>query len=139
MEIREKHRSHNIVFFDGVCNFCNGTVDRIYTNNKKRDIFYSSLQSQFAKEFLGQHGINSTDLDTVIFYTNEKLYFRTDALIKISKHLSGVYKLVSVFSIFPAFLRDGVYRLFAKNRYSFFGMKETCRIPTPEEKQYFLE
>jgi predicted DCC family thiol-disulfide oxidoreductase YuxK len=139
MEILEKHRTHSIVFFDGVCNFCNGTVDRIYSNNKERDIFYSSLQSPFAKEFLGKHGINSTDLDTVIFYTNEKLYFRTDALIKISKHLTGIYKLASVFSILPGFLRDGAYRLFAKHRYNFFGMKETCRIPTPEEKQYFLE
>ena len=75
MQTQEIHKTYDIVFFDGVCNFCNSTVDLIYSKNKKRNIFYSSLQSEFAKEFLGQHGINSTDLDTVIFYTAGEFYF----------------------------------------------------------------
>jgi predicted DCC family thiol-disulfide oxidoreductase YuxK len=133
------YKKYNIVFFDGVCNFCNSTVDIIYKRNKKRDLYYSSLQSEFAKEFLGQQGINTNDLDTVIFYSSGKFYFRSSAILQICKHLNGGYKLLSSFVIIPPFLRDGIYKWIARNRYKFFGKKETCRIPSPEEKQYFLE
>lgn len=139
MQTQEIHKTYDIVFFDGVCNFCNSTVDLIYSKNKKRNIFYSSLQSEFAKEFLGQHGINSTDLDTVIFYTAGEFYFRSSAILQIFKYLSGGYKFLSVFLVFPTFIRDAVYKWFAKNRYKFFGKDETCRIPSAEERKSFLE
>jgi predicted DCC family thiol-disulfide oxidoreductase YuxK len=139
MIVKEEHKNYNIVFFDGVCNFCNSTVDWIYKNNKKRDIYFSSLQSEFANEFLKQNGIANTDLDTVIFYTGSKFYFRSSAILRISKHLSRGYKLLTIFIVVPVFIRDGFYNWIAKNRYKFFGKKETCRIPSPEEKQYFLE
>jgi predicted DCC family thiol-disulfide oxidoreductase YuxK len=139
MSRSEKYKDHNIVFFDGVCNFCNSTVDKIWANNKKRDIYYSSLQSEFAKEFLKEKGMNATDLDTVIFYTKGKLYTRSSAVLQITKHLGGIYRFFPVFLLIPSFLRDSVYKWFAKNRYRFFGKKETCRIPTPEERNYFIE
>ncbi|MCW3102246.1 MAG: hypothetical protein JWO09_686 [Bacteroidetes bacterium] len=139
MNNMEKYKDHNIVFFDGVCNFCNSTVDKIWANNKKRNIYYSSLQSEFAKAFLKRNGIDATDLDTVIFYTKGKFYMRSSAILQIAKELNGPYRLMPAFLVVPAFLRDGVYRWFAKNRYRFFGKKETCRIPTPEEKSYFIE
>lgn len=138
MTNNKKHKDLNIVFFDGVCNFCNSTVDRVWANNKKKDIYYASLQSDFAKQFLGENGINATDLDTVIFYTNQKFYMRSSAILQIAKHLKGAYRLLPAFFIIPSFIRDGVYKWIAKNRYKFFGKKETCRIPTAEEKSYFL-
>jgi predicted DCC family thiol-disulfide oxidoreductase YuxK len=128
----------NIVFFDGVCNFCNSTVDIIYRKNSAKDIYYASLQSEFARSFLKEHSIDSTDLDTIIYYSGEKFYFRSDAILQLSKKLSGLHKLLSAFMIVPKFLRDGIYSWIAKNRYKFWGKKETCRIPTAEEKQQFL-
>jgi predicted DCC family thiol-disulfide oxidoreductase YuxK len=139
MNLSEKYKDHNIVFFDGVCNFCNSTVDKIWANNKKRDIYYSSLQSNFARQFLSEAGISSTDLDTVIFFTRQKFYTRSAAILQISRHLGGVYRILPVFFIIPAFLRDSIYKWFSRNRYRFFGKKETCRIPTAEEKVYFLD
>jgi predicted DCC family thiol-disulfide oxidoreductase YuxK len=139
MENSDQYKNHNIVFFDGVCNFCNSTVDWVYRNNKKKDIYYSSLQSEFAAKFLGQNGINTTDLDTIIFYEAGKFYFRSTAILRICKHLRGGYRFLIAFFLIPSFVRDGVYKWIAKNRYKFFGKKETCRIPSPEEKQYFLE
>jgi predicted DCC family thiol-disulfide oxidoreductase YuxK len=139
MDLEEKYKDHNIVFFDGVCNFCNTTVDRIWMNNPRRDIYYSSLQSDFAKVFLKKHGVDANDLDTVIFYSNNRIYTRSSAILEIAKHLGGIYKILPVFSIVPPFLRDAVYKLIAKNRYKFFGKKESCRIPTAEERSYFID
>lgn len=133
------HKNKNIVFFDGVCNFCNSTVDRIWMNNPKRDIYYSSLQSPFAKKFLREQGIDATDLDTVIFYSEGKVYLRSTAILQITKHLKSGYRLLPLLMIIPSFIRDNLYKWFAKNRYKFFGKKETCRIPTAEERNYFIE
>jgi predicted DCC family thiol-disulfide oxidoreductase YuxK len=128
----------NIVFFDGVCNFCNSTVDTIYKRNKKRDIHFASLQSDFARDFLSKHGISSTDLDTIIYYSEGKFYTKSSAVLQLSKKLSIPYNLLPAFLIVPRFLRDAVYSWIAKNRYRFWGKKETCRIPTEEEKAQFL-
>ncbi|MDF2436730.1 MAG: hypothetical protein K0Q95_1106 [Bacteroidota bacterium] len=136
--MQQEHKNLNIVFFDGVCNFCNTTVDTIYKRNKTKDIYYASLQSEFANSFLKEHSIDSTDLDTIIYYSGEKFYFRSDAILQLSKKLSGPHKLLPAFLVVPKFLRDGVYSWIAKNRYKFWGKKETCRIPTAEEKQQFL-
>jgi len=129
----------NIVFFDGVCNLCNSSVDLIMRKNRKKDIYFSSLQSGFAKEFLAADNIGQGDLDTIIYYTGGKFYFRSTAVLKITKKLSGGYKLLQVFLIVPRFIRDGVYRWVAKNRYRFFGKRDTCRLPTAEEKALFIE
>jgi predicted DCC family thiol-disulfide oxidoreductase YuxK len=137
--VQKDPEKYNIVFFDGVCNFCNSTVDIIYRRNKAKDIYYSSLQSEFARSFLAEHHIDSTDLDTIIYYSNNNFYFRSDAILQLSKKLSGLNKLLPAFLIVPKFLRDGVYSWIARNRYKFWGKKETCRIPTAEEKQHFLE
>jgi predicted DCC family thiol-disulfide oxidoreductase YuxK len=97
------------------------------------------LQSDFAKVFLKKHGVDANDLDTVIFYSNNRIYTRSSAILEIAKHLGGIYKILPVFSIVPPFLRDAVYKLIAKNRYKFFGKKESCRIPTAEERSYFID
>jgi len=135
--MEEPYKTYNIVFFDGVCNFCNATVDLIFRHNKKRDLYYASLQSDFAKRNLPAETLG--DLDTIIFYTNGKLYYRSTAALQIAGHLSGFYRGMRSLLLVPRFLRDGVYRLIAKNRYRLFGKKDSCRLPSPEEKKYFIE
>ena len=105
-----------IVFFDGVCNFCNSSIDTIFRKNKKKNLRYSSLQSDFAKKFLSEHRIDTKELDTIVFFSNEKFYFRSSAVLEISKELSGIYICLPVFYIVPRFIRDGIYRWVAKNR-----------------------
>ncbi len=135
--MEEKYRGYDIVFFDGVCNFCNAAIDMIYRRNKKKNLYYSSLQSDFAKRNLPPEALK--DLDTIIFYSGGKLYYRSSASLQIAKHLTGIYRLTVALLIFPRFIRDAVYKFIAKNRYKWFGKRETCRIPTDEEKNYFLE
>lgn len=135
---KERVDNRNIVFFDGVCNFCNASVDIIFKRNKKRNLFYSSLQSEFAKSFLATHSVDFSNLDTMIYFSGGVFYFRSDAALQIAKRLNGGYRLFAAFLIVPRFIRDGIYNWVAKNRYRFFGKKETCRIPNEEEKSFFL-
>ena len=128
---------NNIIFFDGECNFCNSTVNFIFRNNTKKNIFYSSLQSNFSKNFF-QNNKKDLDLSTIYFYTNGKLYDRSSAVLKLTKELKNRFKLLYIFLVVPKFLRDLVYRIIAKNRHKLYTKKVSCLIPTDSDDKYFL-
>ena len=126
-----------IVFFDGDCNLCNGSVDFLMRKDQKRKLKFASLQGETAKNFLSGEDIKN--LGSVLFFSNGKLYKKSTAALKIGKELGGLYKFLSkIFSLVPNFIRDAVYSLIAKNRYKLFGKRDSCRTPSQEERDVFL-
>jgi predicted DCC family thiol-disulfide oxidoreductase YuxK len=132
-------KAKNILFFDGVCNFCNYTVDYYVKHNNKRNIYYSSLQSEFAKVILPEELTKVEEFTTIYFYTNGKIYSQSSAILRSLYHLSFVHKLLLIFLIVPKFIRDFVYSVISKNRHKIFGKSSSCRIPNENEKELFLE
>lgn len=128
-----------VVLFDGVCNLCSGAVQFIIKHEKHKSMFFASLQSEFAKTLLADNNINSIDMSTVVFYENHKLFYKSSAALRIAGLLKFPYNLLSVFRIIPPFARDLIYNLIAKNRYRWFGKKESCMIPSLELKARFLD
>ena len=129
----------NIIFFDGVCNFCNKTVDFLYSKNNKRTIFYASLQSEFAKSFLPKEYLKKEEFNTIYYYSNGVFHSKSTAVLKALKELRGIYRMLSIFILVPPFVRNFVYDFISKRRHKFFVSLNTCRIQTEEEKIYFLE
>ncbi|MDT0641851.1 thiol-disulfide oxidoreductase DCC family protein [Zunongwangia sp. F363] len=129
-----------IVLFDGVCNLCDGAVNFIIKHDKK-DIFrFASLQSEFGKKLVAERGLDPEAIDSVILIEPSVAYYRkSSAALEISRDLSGGYSLLKNFIFLPEGFRDLVYDLIAKNRYKWFGKKESCMIPTPELKAKFLD
>lgn len=128
-----------IVFFDGVCNFCNSTVNYIWDHNPNKDIYFSSLQSDFSKAFFKEKNIDISDLNTIFFFEKNIIYEKSDAIIKISQNLDKNQKFWGkILKIIPKFLRDFGYKCFSKYRYQIFGKSESCRLPTNEEKGHFI-
>jgi predicted DCC family thiol-disulfide oxidoreductase YuxK len=67
------------------------------------------------------------------------LYTRSTAALRMLKHLGGGWSLLYGLIIIPKFIRDAVYNFVARNRYRWFGKKETCMIPTPGLEAKFLD
>lgn len=134
-------KDKKIIFFDGVCNLCNNFIDQIIQKDKKKIIYYSSLQADITKELLKPFNIEVTDktMSTIFFYENGKLYKQSTAVLKVYTNLGTGYSvLAKTLLVIPSFIRNLVYNFIAKNRYRFFGKKETCRLPTQEEKDQFI-
>lgn len=127
-----------IIIFDGVCNLCNGTVDFIVKRDKKKQFRFAALQSETGKKFLSDFQVKPNADSVVLIYQN-KIFIESDAALEIARFLSFPWKFLAVFKYFPKKFRDRIYRWIARNRYRWFGKCETCRIPTPEEKELFLE
>ena len=126
-----------IILFDGICNFCNSSVNFIIENDKNDVFRFASLQSDFTKEL--RNTINIPDeIDSIILILNGKCFTKSDAVLEISRNLNGFWKLFYAFIVIPKFIRNFFYDIIAKNRYKWFGKKEVCMIPSEEIKSKFL-
>jgi predicted DCC family thiol-disulfide oxidoreductase YuxK len=128
--------SKKIIFFDGVCGLCNGFVDFVMAVDKNKQFFFSPLQSDFAKSHLPEKA--TKNLNSVVLLINGKQYSKSDAVLKILNEIGGLWKLSSIGKILPMKVRDFAYDLVAKNRYQIFGKKDSCRLPTAEERTRFI-
>lgn len=126
-----------IVLFDGICNYCNAMVNFAIRNDKKAIIKFAPLQSEAGGLLKEQFRINP-GIDSVILIDNGKVYTHSDAAIRITKYLRWPSKALYAFNIVPKFIREPLYKWVAKNRYKWFGKKETCMIPGPGVKARFL-
>jgi predicted DCC family thiol-disulfide oxidoreductase YuxK len=128
-----------IVLFDGVCNFCNYWMNFAIKRNSKKNLKFTTLQGETAKQILPQYNINPTSLSSVIFIDKGKAYTQSSASLRICKYMDGGWKLFYGLIIIPKFIRDVIYNWIARNRYKWFGKKDSCMVPTPELRERFLE
>ncbi|MDP5045025.1 MAG: thiol-disulfide oxidoreductase DCC family protein [Leeuwenhoekiella sp.] len=128
-----------IILFDGVCNLCNGAINFVIKQDSKAVFKFASLQSETGMRLLKKHKIDPQKTDSIILVEEDKVSVKSTAALRISRFLDKGYPLLYGFMIIPGFIRNYVYDFIARNRYKWFGKKESCMIPTPELKSRFLE
>ncbi len=129
-----------IVLFDGVCNLCNDSVLKIIKNDTKDVFRFTSIQSESGAQIIKYLGVDTSKVDSIILYDpNTAYYIKSEAALKILNHFGGFWKLFQIFTILPKGFNDVFYSFIAKNRYKWFGKKDSCMIPTPELKAKFLD
>jgi predicted DCC family thiol-disulfide oxidoreductase YuxK len=127
-----------LILFDGVCNLCNGSVQFVIKHDKESKFLFTSLQSDKGQEILKHLGLKTDNFDTFILLDKGKIYTKSSGVLKEAAILGGWFKIFTIFYLVPTFIRDLFYSFVAKNRYRFFGKKDSCMIPTPELKARFL-
>lgn len=126
-----------IVFFDGYCGLCNGVVDFLIVRDAKRRLRYAPLQGETAEKMLSTE--QRIDLNTVVVVAGERRFIKSSAVLFTLKELGGLYKVVGLIGhAVPQVVRDSIYDVVAQNRYGWFGRRDSCRLPTPDERIYFL-
>lgn len=129
-----------VILFDGYCNLCNGLVQFIIPRDKQRVFRFASLQGTFARELFNSKGMNTTNLhETLLLVEEDHIYTRSTAALRIFRRLKGAWPLLYAGIIIPRFLRDAVYKMVARYRYRWFGKKDSCPIPIPEQSDLFLD
>lgn len=128
---------HPVILFDGVCNFCDASVQFILSRDPQGIFHFASLQSEAGQELVKKHKVPA-DVDSLILIEDGKVYYKSTAALRISRHLQGAWKWLYGFIIIPTPLRNIVYDLIAKNRYKWFGQKDSCMLPPPKVRKRFL-
>jgi predicted DCC family thiol-disulfide oxidoreductase YuxK len=127
-----------VVLFDGVCNFCNRSVNFILDHDARRRFRFAALQSDAGQAVLRHFGLRTDDFDTAVLVERGRAYTKSSAALRIARNLGGWWSLFAVLLAIPPFLRDAAYDLLARNRYRWFGKADNCRVPTPEIRDRFL-
>lgn len=127
-----------VVFFDGVCNLCNGSVNFLIDHDPQKRLRFAPLQGRTFQELRSARP-GLAGLGTIVLHDEEGLHFKSTAVLRVARALGGVWRLTGVFFVVPRFLRDIVYDFIARHRYRWFGKADFCRIPTPELRSRFLD
>jgi|688.fasta_scaffold07346_12 predicted DCC family thiol-disulfide oxidoreductase YuxK len=129
-----------IILFDGVCNFCNNTVNSIIKQDKNDLFRFVALQSTKGMEICKYLGIDRSKTDSIVlFMPGEAYYIKSEAALKIANKLGGFYLFLNLFSLLPRNITDIVYDYIAKNRYKWFGKKDQCMMPDAQVREKFLD
>mmetsp|Transcript_15200 Transcript_15200/g.29886 ORF Transcript_15200/g.29886 Transcript_15200/m.29886 type:complete len:179 (+) Transcript_15200:431-967(+) len=133
---------HHVLLFDGKCLLCNRSVDFIVARDQREPPLFkfAAFQSEVGAELSRLYNIPTDNLDSVVMiHSNGEVFTHSAAALKVAQNLPLPWRLVGFIGmLFPRPLRDTVYNYIGRNRYRFFGTAETCRMPSPADKQRFL-
>jgi predicted DCC family thiol-disulfide oxidoreductase YuxK len=127
-----------VLLFDGVCNLCNASVQFVIEHDKNKIFRFAAQQSDIGKSMMQRFNIPQNNLETLILIENDQFFIESDAALRTARYLDAPYSYIYWLRFVPKHLRDGVYRLVARNRYRFFGKQESCWMPTRELRARFL-
>lgn len=125
-----------IIYFDGVCGLCNGFVDFVLKIDSKKIFKFSPLQGNYASTQLPKY--LTEELSSVAVSVDGKVYTKAEAVTTILTEIGGIWSCVKIFSLFPLTMQNTIYDFVARHRYHIFGKKNSCRLPTADEKERFV-
>ena len=133
-----------VLLYDGLCGFCDGTVQFILERDRRRTLRFATLQGDFARDVMARHpelaGVDSLVLvEPDVGSGRETVYVRSAGALRVARYLGGAWHLARVVTIVPRPLRDWAYDAFARIRYRVFGRYDSCPIPTPEQRALFID
>jgi predicted DCC family thiol-disulfide oxidoreductase YuxK len=128
-----------VVLFDGFCNYCSRKINFMAKHDTGDHFLFSASQTDAGKKLLKTFSIEDIANESVILIEKENIYIKSTAALRIYRHLNGLLPVLYIFIIIPRFIRDAVYDVIARNRYKWFGKRETCMVPDEKMKEKFLE
>jgi predicted DCC family thiol-disulfide oxidoreductase YuxK len=127
-----------LIVFDGECGFCSRDIDFVLRHDKNGLFRFTPAQSPLGTALMRHYGFRTPDYETSLLIKNGRAYARSAGVFEVVAGLGGLWRLCRLFYGVPRFIRDGIYDVVAGNRMKIAGRRDTCRMPTPEERGRFL-
>lgn len=131
-------QGHPVIVFDGICVLCTANARFVLRNDRRGRFRMAAMQGETGSALMREHGIDPLDPETFIVVDGERVLRNSDAVFAIWRGLGWPWKAGAVFALVPRPLRDAAYRMVARNRYRWFGRREQCFVPSPEQAERVL-
>lgn len=128
-----------IIFFDGICGLCNRVVNFLISQDRNDRLRFATQQGELFKTLESSGIVSNVDGETLYYYKNNKIFKRSTAAIMAISDLGGGWKAIKILVWVPERIRDTLYNVIAKNRYSIFGKLNSCRVPSQKERAKFFD
>ncbi len=129
---------NDVLLFDGVCNLCSWSTRFVIKRDPVGHFKFAALQSEIAREMARKHGISISEMNSFVLLTPDGAYKKSDAALRVVRHLTGLWPMLSVVLFVPRPIRDFLYDRIAAHRYRWFGRQKSCMVPAPEIRARFL-
>ncbi|HEY6529925.1 MAG TPA: thiol-disulfide oxidoreductase DCC family protein [Cellvibrionaceae bacterium] len=129
----------DVMIFDGTCNLCSSSVQFVLKYESSPTLYFASVQSPTGSRLMHQYGLDPTNVQTFVLIESNNVYVRSEAAMRVARHLRMPWRAVRVLDILPRTLLDWSYDLIARNRYRWFGQHDLCSIPSPSHAKRFLD
>ena len=127
------------MIFDGDCVLCSGTVQFVLRHERDETMSFATTQSAAGRELAERNGVSVADLDlTFVLVEDGQVWRRSDAAVRVARHLATPWRWLAVLRLVPRPLRDLAYSAIARRRYRLFGRREACFLPAPSQRRRFL-
>ncbi|HUL07145.1 MAG TPA: thiol-disulfide oxidoreductase DCC family protein [Candidatus Acidoferrum sp.] len=128
-----------VILFDGVCHLCSGWVQFAIARDPAADLRFAPIQAAHGQDFLRRRGLPLDRFETFYLIDGGAVFEKSTAVLRMVGYLRWPWPLLKVLRIVPRPLRDWLYDRVARNRYRWFGRRETCLVPAPEIARRFLD
>ena len=140
--LKTEPKSAGLVLYDGECGFCDALVQWLLKRDPSGHFRFAPLQGPTAQALLARHPELPAGLDSLVYVvgsgSEEQVHWESKGAFFIFRDLGYPWAMLSWPRIFPRFITDLGYRIFARLRFRIFGRLETCRVPSPSERARFL-
>ncbi len=134
----EWDKYERVIVFDGVCNVCNASVNFVMARDPDRKFRFGTLQSEAAQQILKELEVSTEDFETFLLLEGDRVFTKSTAALRVVRQLGSLWPLLYALMIIPRPIRDAFYDAIARNRYHWMGKSETCRVPTPTDRERFV-
>lgn len=132
--------SHPILIYDGHCGLCHRAVRYILNRDRQKRFRFAANSSQAGRRLLVEVGLDPDQPpESMVVVVGHRHAMHSDAALEIANQLGGIHRLAVAGWIIPKFVRDGLYKFIAANRYRVFGRYDQCRLPTASDRAQFLD
>jgi predicted DCC family thiol-disulfide oxidoreductase YuxK len=129
---------HAIILFDGICNFCNRSVNWIIRHDPGGYFRFAPLQSEAGARLQEEFGLDASALDTLVLIEGGRTYVKSTAALRIVRRARSPWRVLYALIVVPPPVRDYAYDSFARRRYRWFGKRDECMAPSTAVRERFL-
>lgn len=137
--------SESVLLYDGLCGFCDATVQFILARDTTSSMKFAPLQGEYARSLLARHSeLASVDSLMLVLPAHEgaveTVLVRSAAVIAIGRYLGGAWRFLSaLLRLLPVSVRDLAYDALARRRFRLIGRRDSCRIPSVAQHERFID
>ncbi|MEM7665273.1 MAG: thiol-disulfide oxidoreductase DCC family protein [Pseudomonadota bacterium] len=139
-------RDHPIIVFDGMCVLCSANAQFVLSADKAGKFRLAAMQDEAGAQLMRENGVDPSDPESFVLIdavrdgarNSGRVWKNSDAVLHMWSELGWPWRIGAVFKLVPRLIRDPLYLLIARNRYRWFGKRETCWVPTPEQASRIL-
>jgi predicted DCC family thiol-disulfide oxidoreductase YuxK len=129
-----------ILVFDGVCVLCNRSVQFVLRHDRKRRFRFATVQSESGARLMRRFYIDPRQPASVLLVDGDLAFVESAAAIRVLRSFGGFWALAAAaLWLIPRPIRNAAYRFVAARRYRWFGQRDICYLPDPQNAGRFLE